>query len=318
MALPAHALATLFLHSSAFARRTSANCECRFSPICFGARQHFDKDEDLLDECGVYVHPFISTVTYLSEVGAPTVVIGARVTTEGELSGVNIDDAVPSDADDQGVEREFDVFASYPVVGKHVAFNGRLLHGCPSSCALAHSPAAKPTGKVQKKATAIKCRGQRVSLLVNIWLNHKPLGVEPIAAAAEPPVPSPKQHSSRAAAAAAKLRSCDVWSLGDHTDALPASAVPHNVPQKVESSSSVQVEGGDGGIPVGARGQRLALRLPVADFRRGISKGKDLFRARLRAMISLDEVETGSEDEIAEDDSEEGGEEEDDGDDDET
>lgn len=265
----------------------------------------------MLDECGVYVHPFISTVTYLSGVGAPTVVIGARVTSEGELSDVNIDeDATPSDADDQETEREFDVFTSYPVVGKHIAFNGRLLHGCPSSCALPDCPATKSTGKLQNKATTTGNRGQRVSLLVNVWLNHKPLGVEPIAAA-DPPVQSPKQHSSRAAVAAAKLRSCDVWSLGDHADAVSASAVP----QKVESDSFAEVEGGDGGIPVGAVGQCLALRLPVTRFRRGVSKGEDLFQARLPATITLDEAETSSEDDLVEDEGDR--EENDDGDDDE-
>jgi hypothetical protein len=116
---------------------------------------HFDKDEDLLDEYGVYIHPFISTVTYLSDVGSPTVVIGARVTSEGELQmhddGAAADDDDGADADGAGAaddgaddddddgdddqqqpllqQQPFDVYASYPVLGKHIAFNGRLLHG---------------------------------------------------------------------------------------------------------------------------------------------------------------------------------------------
>ena len=283
--------------------------ELRLTAVsCFavtrGPGQHFDKDEDLLDECGVYIHPFISTVTYLSEVGAPTVVIGARVTTEGELN----DDTDPSDDHERRTEREFDVFASYPVLGKHIAFNGRLLHGCPSSCALPRGPSvSKSTSKLKNKAATVGVGDQRVSLLVNIWLNHKPLGVEPISAdPEEPAVPSPKQHSRRAAAAAAKLRSCSVWSLGDHTDALSAAAVPQKVTplpraHTAESDRSVQAEGGEGGIPVGAVGQRLVLRLPVADFRRGLRKGKDLFQARLPATVCFDEVQSGSEDELGED-----------------
>ena len=262
-----------------------------------------------MDDCGVYIHPFISTVTYLSEVGAPTVVIGARVTTEGELHDHELQ-----------TEREFDVFASYPVLGKHIAFNGRLLHGCPSSCALPRSPSTSKSASKLKKTTATVCvDDQRVSLLVNIWLNHKPLGVEPIAAAEEPAVPSPEQHSRRAAAAAAKLRSCNVWSLGDHTDALSAATVPQKVTTPLRahnagSDSSVQAEGGEGGIPVGGVGQRLMLRLPVAEFRRGLAKGKDLFQARLPATVCCDEAESGSEDELGEDEGDEGGEE--DGDDD--
>ena len=96
------------------------------------------------------------------------------------------------------------MFASYPVLGKHIAFNGRLLHGCPSSCALPRGPSvSKSTSKLKNKAATVGVGDQRVSLLVNIWLNHKPLGVEPISAdPEEPAVPSPKQHSRRAAAAA--------------------------------------------------------------------------------------------------------------------
>ncbi len=40
-----------------------------------GLAFHYDKDEDLCDECGVTVHPHISTVTYLTSDGAPTIVL---------------------------------------------------------------------------------------------------------------------------------------------------------------------------------------------------------------------------------------------------
>jgi hypothetical protein len=46
--------------------------ECR-EAVAF----HWDKDEDLVDDFGVVVHPLISTVTYLTSSGAPTVVLGA-------------------------------------------------------------------------------------------------------------------------------------------------------------------------------------------------------------------------------------------------
>ena len=52
---------------------------------------------------------------------------------------------------------------SYPVVGKHIAFNGRLLHGCPN-CAAPPPAAGQPAGP-------------RISLLVNVWLNHVPVGL---------------------------------------------------------------------------------------------------------------------------------------------
>ena len=37
-------------------------------------RFHWDKDEDLVDEQGIAVFPHLSTVTYLTHYGAPTVV----------------------------------------------------------------------------------------------------------------------------------------------------------------------------------------------------------------------------------------------------
>ena len=262
-------------------------------------------------------------MTYLSEVGAPTVVIGARVTPEGELNSTAAEDTCRSGDDAHSTERKYDVFASYPVLGKHIAFNGRLLHGCPSSCALPRSRTAKQSGgKLDIKTTTASGDGrQRVSLLVNIWLNHKPLGVEPISAAAAPPVVSPEQHSARAAAAASKLRSCDVWKLGDAEFAAAAAVAPQEVKLRrptatAESDSGIEFEGGEGGIPVGCAGQRLVLQLPVADYHTGIANGNDLFQTRLPATVSFipGEVESGSEDDMedaAEEDEEKHGGEED-------
>ena len=36
---------------------------------------HWDKDEDLVDNQGLNVHPHISTVTYLSDWGSPTLIL---------------------------------------------------------------------------------------------------------------------------------------------------------------------------------------------------------------------------------------------------
>jgi len=42
---------------------------------------HWDKDEDLVDQQGINIHPQISTVTYLSDHGAPTLVLQRTNTT---------------------------------------------------------------------------------------------------------------------------------------------------------------------------------------------------------------------------------------------
>merc|ERR1712032_187978 len=47
-------------------------------------------------------------------------------------------------------------YVTKPVLGRHVAFDGSLLHGCP----------AKLAGK-----------GDRLALVVNVWLEHRPIDV---------------------------------------------------------------------------------------------------------------------------------------------
>ena len=108
---------------------------------------HWDKDEALLDNIGVNVHPAISTVTYLTTSGAPTLVL---------------DCVLGDDILDCTLQKGY---LSFPKRGKHIAFDGRLLHGAPREL-------AKPR-HVEKGYT-------RVSFLVNIWLNYRPLAIEPL------------------------------------------------------------------------------------------------------------------------------------------
>lgn len=110
---------------------------------------HWDKDEDLVDEFGVNVHPAISTVTYLADAGAPTLVLDKTPPTMYE--------DVDGFRGACGAAR-----LSYPEAGKHVVFDGRLLHGAPRELAR-----AVPSGYL------------RVSFLVNVWLGYKPRGIEP-------------------------------------------------------------------------------------------------------------------------------------------
>ena len=73
---------------------------------------------------------------------------------------------------------------SHPCFGKHVAFDGRFLHGAPgeyfpsvNKIDVAEPKTKKP--RVDKNSTHI-LRGKRVTFLVNIWLNHCPLEPEPL------------------------------------------------------------------------------------------------------------------------------------------
>jgi hypothetical protein len=55
---------------------------------------HWDKDEELRIECGVFVFPHISTVTYLTGTGAPTVIMPTRADSEGRVIAQKGDEAV--------------------------------------------------------------------------------------------------------------------------------------------------------------------------------------------------------------------------------
>ncbi len=108
--------------------------------ICF----HWDKDERAHALHGFYVFPQLSTVTYLSDGGAPTVVLDRRPDSfSGDISSEPISEGA----------------ACFPERGRHLVFDGRKLHAAPLELARA------PTSD------------RRVTFLVNCWLNHRPSGV---------------------------------------------------------------------------------------------------------------------------------------------
>jgi hypothetical protein len=109
-----------------------------------GIDLHFDKDEEIGSLFSVGIFPQISTVTYLSsrQPDIPTLIIQDTV------------------KDEVGSPLSI-AYLSAPVSGKHIAFDGRYLHGAPIGIApylASYPPRSQP----------------RVTFLVNIWLNHKP------------------------------------------------------------------------------------------------------------------------------------------------
>ena len=100
----------------------------------------------------MHVHPTLSTVTYLTAVGAPTLILNTRGTPTA-ATAAEVAAQVHGPVLSGGL--------SYPRVGEHIAFDGAKLHG------------------------AVPCRGgeapsgtRRVTFLVNLWLHHRPFGVE--------------------------------------------------------------------------------------------------------------------------------------------
>lgn len=117
---------------------------------------HWDKDYAYEQTTGVNLFPHLGTVTYLTDTGGPTVVLRRP--------------GCPMSADDHS-GLPSDIVISHPQIGKHIKFDGQLLHAAPASlCSSMHNQgsAATPT--------------KRVTFLVNIWLNHIPIRTMPFPA----------------------------------------------------------------------------------------------------------------------------------------
>ena len=120
----------------------------------------------------MYVHPHLSTVTYLTDnvVSAPTLVLECRV------------DPHTGAVDEQ---RSFKAgYASWPRKGKHLKFDGSLLHAAPidlmptnSNKFDEYSTHGRSFSRSHQKEEERRCR--RITFLVNIWLNYKPVNVKP-------------------------------------------------------------------------------------------------------------------------------------------
>jgi hypothetical protein len=160
---------------------------------------HFDADYGLEAQVSnMMVHPRLATVTYLSDVGVPTLILNQKSPTEGK-GGQELEGMV-----NKG-------WLSAPHQGKHIAFDGRLLHGAPGYIFPGYGVAEdhkvnlvkvqeeqqnatkrlKQNGEVldvAHAAAAAACSkdvsttpvppGKRVTFMVNLWLNHCPLDAE--------------------------------------------------------------------------------------------------------------------------------------------
>lgn len=113
---------------------------------------HWDRDYDMEASQGILLHPHLATVTYLSDSGAPTLVAQ-------HVSPISLDQPLTGAVGAAHV--------CWPRHGKHLAFDGRLLHGSPAEL-------AQLGGKKRDESVARK----RVTFLVNVWLNHVPWGSE--------------------------------------------------------------------------------------------------------------------------------------------
>jgi len=115
---------------------------------------HYDKDEALAESFDLGSFPTLSTVTYLTATlnAAPTIVF-------------------PHTYDKDEGEVIDEMLVSYPRRGKHLVFDGRLLHGAPAHHALRC---------VNESVTGGDSALNRVTFLVNVWVERQPSGVKPL------------------------------------------------------------------------------------------------------------------------------------------
>jgi hypothetical protein len=154
-----------------------------------GIAFHWDKDEELRQLAGgnLYIHPHISTVTYLTRFGAPTMVCQRRI---HALTGdwIKMDD--DENYNDGNIANgSSEGYLSWPKRGKHLSFDGGFLHAAPSDllpkgsfekhCQMHadHTDRTDPTVGHDEQIRIFR-RRRRVTFLVNVWLNHKPVNVD--------------------------------------------------------------------------------------------------------------------------------------------
>ena len=129
---------------------------------------HWDRDYGLEEETGVHVYPYLGTVTYLSALGGSTIVFdsaGSACASES-LHGKGVNWLV----------------SSRPRVGKHLTFDGRLLHAAPSDfdslsgvTGCASDDDDENDDEDEDDEDDDDEGVERITFLVNIWVNHVPL-----------------------------------------------------------------------------------------------------------------------------------------------
>ena len=216
------AMDVLHFHAARGAPRPITGCEWwvqvrRSDGPVPGIALHWDSDEAHAAGCGEHVPPWIATVSYVGGTGAPTVVLpvaanhhGRGLCADGDGGGGDGDGgedagggggggggAQGGGATDPGAAPGggggavpeglgSGVYVSQPVRGKHLAFDGRLLHGALHELSAEAAEAAGAAGAAGGDGADGEGGGSgaagegsapgttRVTLLVNLWAGRTP------------------------------------------------------------------------------------------------------------------------------------------------
>jgi len=205
---------------------------------------HFDKDYSLEVNL-LNIHPHLATVTYLSPFGGPTLILPLP----GPLHhGEDLSSTIPW------------AWLSLPEVGKHTSFDGRLLHAAP-----AELRGLWKQQEQEEEEEGREGRKERVTLLINIWLNHIPNSAErpspPLMASLSP------YHPSNPLPCALPSLPPSLPSSGGKIGATPPSFLPSS--SCSSRVTDVRVGGGVESAQVaswvlgGEAGQRCRVSIPL-------------------------------------------------------
>lgn len=154
---------------------------------------HYDKDEFLAERFSVGVYPQISTVTYLT---CGNLTEDLKHDSGSDIYSNIAPTVIVDNATLHPIGRAMNrAFISRPAIGKHIIFDGLYLHGVPSHKALrkvrsSHATGDHATGSLAEEETErvleslkeMKHNAEkqqlRITILVNIWLGHRPAAVE--------------------------------------------------------------------------------------------------------------------------------------------
>lgn len=125
---------------------------------------HWDRDYELEESEGVHVYPIKSTVTYLSDCGAPTMIVDKRGTADSSYELIGVADTFS---------------LCKPKVGRSIVFDGSLLHAAPSGIddendedeSQSDSDDDDEEEEEEEEDDDVE---RRVTLLVNVWIDHIP------------------------------------------------------------------------------------------------------------------------------------------------
>lgn len=134
-----------------------------------GIDLHYDKDETLAEHFRLGSFPAVSTVTYLTDVATDADVYGNAEHSYQTPTRI----FQHAYHDDEGTPIS-QMIESYPVIGKHLAFDGRYLHG---------APRIDSVRSTRNRDDGTNSRGERMTFLVNIW----PEGCKPCGSNMLPP-----------------------------------------------------------------------------------------------------------------------------------